>query len=116
MIKAKYSRRSFREKISDHKINFFGKKGIDFIKIMKFASKYYILLSTSLEMYGNREIPKKRIIMATIFRLCSLITGIRYSVSALVNTDWMSMVMSDGNQLITDQRLLSMCQLLLVLM
>ena len=87
---------------------FNGTKDIEFIKIMKFTSKYYVLLSTSLDMYGNREIPKKRIIMATIFRLCSLSIGIRYAMSAVVNTEWMSMVMSDGNYLITDQRLLSM--------
>ena len=69
--------------------HFIASEGIDrinFNQIIKFVSKHYIFLSTSLEMYGNREIPKKRIIMATIFRLCSLIIGIRYTMSALVNT------------------------------
>jgi len=61
-------------------MKFNGMEGIDFSKIMKFGSNNYIFLSTSLEMYGKREIPKKRIIMATIFRLCSLIIGIRYAM------------------------------------
>jgi len=86
---------------------FNGMEEIDFNEIMKFGSNNYILLSTSLDMYANREIPKKRIVMATLFRLCSLITGIRYAMSAAVNTDWMSMVMSDANHRLTNQRLLS---------
>jgi hypothetical protein len=88
--------------------NIIGIEWIDSDKVTKFTGQYYITLSTSLAMYEKREIPKKRIIMATIFRLCSLITALRYTMSALINTDWMSMVMSDGNDLITHKGLFSM--------
>ena len=77
-------------------------------KIIKFASRYFIVISHDLDHYAARAITTKRIIGASSFRLCSLITAIRYLLSSLVGRKWMNIAMADANYLVTNQRLLSM--------
>ena len=81
---------------------------IDIDKIVKFASRYYIILCHDLSQYENRTITKKRIIGAWLFRFCSLVTGIRFLLSSMMHKKWMSVIMSDANYMISNQRLISM--------
>ena len=77
-------------------------------QITKFASVCNIILCEHLDNYQNRVISKKRIELAFLFRLCSLITVVRYLLSTAFNTKLMVVLMSNSNFLITNPRIFSL--------
>ena len=102
-IKSNYVSNNFRKVF----VNLFSNRmAIDVI--MKFGATYYLFLSKDLDQYETRLIIRGRKFGANMFRLCSLITCVRYLLSSMVNTRWMTIMMADPNYLITNQRLFSM--------
>ena len=81
-------------------------KAID--NMVKFANKHYIMLSTSVEEYESKEIRKNAVIGATLYRLGSLITALRFFMSSVFNNKTMIGIMCDPNYLVTNQRVFSM--------
>ena len=77
-------------------------------KLIKFANKHHITLSTTIEEYERKEIRKNEVIGATLYRLGSLITALRFFMSSVFNTETMIGIMCDPNYLLTNQRVFSM--------
>ena len=76
-------------------------------KIMMFASKYKVFLTNDLDAYHRGEIDKKQLTISIIFKLFYLITGLRFLMSAVINTKTITIVMSDSNYLLGNARLFS---------
>ena len=81
-------------------------KAID--KIIKFANNHFIVLSAPIEQYESRGITKNRVIGATLYRLGSLNTALRFFISSVFNNRIITGIMCDANYLLTNQRVLSM--------
>ena len=77
-------------------------------KMVKFANKYHIMLSTTIEQYVSKEIKKNDMIGATLYRFGSLITASRLFISSVFNNPTMIGIMCDGNYLLANQRVFSM--------
>ena len=76
-------------------------------KIMMFASKYKVFLTNDLDAYHRGQIDKKQLTISIIFKLFYLITGLRFLMSAVINTKTITIVMSDSNYLLGNARLFS---------
>ena len=76
-------------------------------KIMMFASKYKVFLTNDLDAYHRGQIDKKQLTTSIIFKLFYLITGLRFLMSAVINTKTITIVMSDSNYLLGNARLFS---------
>ena len=76
-------------------------------KIFKFANKHFIVISTSVEEYERKEIKVSRILWASLYRLCSLVTALRFSMSSVFHNRTMIGIMSDGHYLLSSDRILS---------
>ena len=77
-------------------------------KMVKFANKHHIMMSTTIEEYERKEIMKNEVVGATLYRLGSLITGLRFFMSSVFNNATMISIMCDPNYLLTNQRVFSM--------
>ena len=77
-------------------------------KLVEFANKNFIVLSTSLEEYERKEIKVSRILWAFFYRFCLLVTSLRYFMSSVFNNKTMITIMCDANYLLGNQRVFSM--------
>ena len=102
---------SYSRKVKNKFSNFIGENSTDIIaieRIVKFANKHFIMLSTSLEEYERKEIKKSRVLWANAYRLCCLVSALRFFMSSVFSNETMITIMCDGNYLVTNQRILSM--------
>ena len=76
-------------------------------KIISFASKYKVYITNDLDAYHRGEIDKKQLTISIIFKLCCVVTGLRFFLSAVINTKTITIVMSDSNYLLGNARLFS---------
>ena len=77
-------------------------------RVFKFIQKYQISVHKSLEDYQIHQIKQRRLFLVTLLRAITLLTCIRYSISALIRTKWMFALMSDANYLMGNQMLTSL--------
>ena len=78
-------------------------------KLLKFTSKHYVTISRTVEEYEIGELSKRRVIIASVYRFCSLVTLLRYLLPSIFHTETMISIMSDPNYLLSKRRILSMC-------
>ena len=82
-------------------------ESVYFEKFEKFMKNYYIMISPTFQDYMNGNIPIKRIIISIIIKFISILVIMKYIISAIINKPWIWSVLSDGNYLLGNQRLLS---------
>ena len=82
-------------------------ESVYFNKFEKFLKKFYIFVSPTLEDYVNDNKPKKRRYILFIIRFAGFLTALRFGTSMIFNNEWVSMVMSDANYLLGNQRMIS---------
>ena len=102
---------SYSRKVKNKFSNFIGENSTDIIaieRIVKFANKHFIMLSTSLEEYERKEIKKSRVLWANAYRLCCLVSALRFFMSSVFSNETMITIMCDGNYMVSNQRILSM--------
>ena len=80
---------------------------ICFEKFEKFMTKHYIMISPTFDDYvkGNRH--SKRLIIIIIMKIISLLMIFKYIISAIINNPWIWSLLSDGNYIIGNQRILT---------
>ena len=76
-------------------------------KIIKFGNQHSIIISTSVEEYERREIKKSKIVLASLYRMCTLVTAVRFFLSSVFNNKTMITLMCDGHYLMSNPRILS---------
>ena len=82
-------------------------ESVNLEKYETFMKKYYIMISPTFEDYMNRNIHIKRIIIAIAIKFLTILVIIKYFISAIINKPWIWSLLSDGNYLFGNQRLIS---------
>ena len=78
-------------------------------KLLNFTSKHYVTISRTVEEYENDELSKRRVIIASVYRFCCLVTTLRYLLPSIFHTETMISIMSDPNYLLSKPRIMSLC-------
>lgn len=98
--------------ITQRKLNLFLDDGYDEKKavdqILRFTSRHMVTISRTAEEYENGHLDTMRVTLAAIYRLCCLITGIRFFMSSAFHNPSMVALVCDPHHLLTNPKLFSM--------
>ena len=77
-------------------------------RVERFAMKRYIFISSDFDQYEQKCFSKKRMLIAGLYKVTMLLTGIRYFISAMSNEKWVTALMADSNYLLGNKKPISM--------